>query len=115
MLVEITERAMAHCGSQEVLIVGGVGCKYITDSAQAESLCFRVMVVAPPHHSLKCILEFLPIINILTLIMNIKTCYGSILHRTQALVSSAGNLRLQEMMGVMCKERGAKLFATDER
>lgn len=29
MLVEITERAMAHCGSQEVLIVGGVGCKYI--------------------------------------------------------------------------------------
>lgn len=51
MLVEITERAMAHCGSQEVLIVGGVGC----------------------------------------------------------------NLRLQEMMGVMCKERGAKLFSTDER
>lgn len=29
MLVEITERAMAHCGSQEVLIVGGVGCKYV--------------------------------------------------------------------------------------
>ena len=26
MLVEITERAMAHCGSREVLIVGGVGC-----------------------------------------------------------------------------------------
>ncbi|XP_042557012.1 probable tRNA N6-adenosine threonylcarbamoyltransferase isoform X2 [Dipodomys spectabilis] len=26
MLVEITERAMAHCGSQEALIVGGVGC-----------------------------------------------------------------------------------------
>uniref|UniRef100_A0A671VPR3 N(6)-L-threonylcarbamoyladenine synthase n=1 Tax=Sparus aurata TaxID=8175 RepID=A0A671VPR3_SPAAU len=51
MLVEITERAMAHCGSQEVLIVGGVGC----------------------------------------------------------------NMRLQEMMGVMCKEREAKLFATDER
>ncbi|XP_048477167.1 tRNA N6-adenosine threonylcarbamoyltransferase, partial [Rhincodon typus] len=25
MLVETTERAMAHCGSQEVLIVGGVG------------------------------------------------------------------------------------------
>lgn len=47
----ITERAMAHCGSQEVLIVGGVGC----------------------------------------------------------------NERLQEMMGIMCEERGAKLFATDER
>ena len=51
MMIEITERAMAHCGSQEVLIVGGVGC----------------------------------------------------------------NLRLQEMMGVMCKERGAKLYATDMR
>ena len=25
------------------------------------------------------------------------------------------NLRLQEMMGVMCKERGAKLYATDMR
>lgn len=26
MLVEITERAMAHVGSGDVLIVGGVGC-----------------------------------------------------------------------------------------
>eukprot|EP01061_Rhynchopus_euleeides_P020440 TRINITY_DN3323_c0_g1_i1.p2 TRINITY_DN3323_c0_g1~~TRINITY_DN3323_c0_g1_i1.p2 ORF type:complete len:371 (+),score=160.64 TRINITY_DN3323_c0_g1_i1:186-1298(+) len=26
MLVETTERAMAHCGNKEVLIVGGVGC-----------------------------------------------------------------------------------------
>ncbi|XP_034642530.1 probable tRNA N6-adenosine threonylcarbamoyltransferase isoform X3 [Trachemys scripta elegans] len=51
MLVEITERAMAHCGSQEALVVGGVGC----------------------------------------------------------------NMRLQEMMRIMCAERGAKLFATDER
>ncbi|XP_034831365.1 tRNA N6-adenosine threonylcarbamoyltransferase [Maniola hyperantus] len=51
MLVEITERAMAHCASDEVLIVGGVGC----------------------------------------------------------------NERLQEMMGVMCSERNAKIFATDER
>ena len=51
MLVETTERAMAHCGSREVLIVGGVGC----------------------------------------------------------------NLRLQEMMGVMCEERGAMLFGTDMR
>lgn len=25
------------------------------------------------------------------------------------------NLRLQEMMGIMCNERNAKLFATDER
>lgn len=28
MLVEITERAMAHIGSREVLIFGGVGCQY---------------------------------------------------------------------------------------
>lgn len=51
MLVEITERAMAHCSSAEVLIVGGVGC----------------------------------------------------------------NVRLQEMMAEMAEERGAKVFATDER
>ncbi|KAL5723570.1 N(6)-L-threonylcarbamoyladenine synthase [Ranunculus cassubicifolius] len=51
MLVEITERAMAHCDSQDVLIVGGVGC----------------------------------------------------------------NERLQEMMRVMCEERGGRLFATDDR
>jgi N6-L-threonylcarbamoyladenine synthase len=29
MLVEITERAMAHIRSKEVLIVGGVGCEHI--------------------------------------------------------------------------------------
>ncbi|KAJ1980797.1 putative tRNA threonylcarbamoyladenosine biosynthesis protein kae1 [Dimargaris xerosporica] len=51
MLVEITERAMAHIGSQEVLIVGGVGC----------------------------------------------------------------NLRLQQMMEEMARQRGANVFATDER
>lgn len=26
MLVEVTERALAHCDSKEILIVGGVGC-----------------------------------------------------------------------------------------
>ena len=26
--VFVSERAMAHCGSDEVLIVGGVGCRY---------------------------------------------------------------------------------------
>lgn len=51
MLIEITERAMAHVGASEVLIVGGVGC----------------------------------------------------------------NLRLQQMMGLMCKDRNATLYATDER
>ncbi len=31
MLVEITERAMAHVGSGDVLIVGGVGCRSEVD------------------------------------------------------------------------------------
>ena len=26
MLVEVTERAMSHCSSREVIVVGGVGC-----------------------------------------------------------------------------------------
>lgn len=51
MLVEITERAMSHAGSDSVLIVGGVGC----------------------------------------------------------------NVRLQEMMGQMARDRGGGVFATDER
>nr|POE56556.1 trna n6-adenosine threonylcarbamoyltransferase [Quercus suber] len=51
MLVEITERAMAHVGASQVLIVGGVGC----------------------------------------------------------------NERLQEMMGIMAKERGGNVYSTDER
>ena len=51
MLVEITERAMAHVGSNQVLIVGGVGC----------------------------------------------------------------NERLQEMMGLMARDRGGSVYATDER
>jgi N6-L-threonylcarbamoyladenine synthase len=51
MLVEITERAMAHVGSKDVLIVGGVGC----------------------------------------------------------------NERLQEMMGIMARDRGGHVYATDER
>ncbi|KAJ2454556.1 putative tRNA threonylcarbamoyladenosine biosynthesis protein kae1 [Coemansia sp. RSA 2336] len=51
MLVEITERAMAHIGSREVMVVGGVGC----------------------------------------------------------------NVRLQEMMGQMAKERDGMVFATDMR
>ncbi|KZF22666.1 peptidase M22, glycoprotease [Xylona heveae TC161] len=51
MLVEITERAMAHVGSNQVLVVGGVGC----------------------------------------------------------------NERLQEMMGLMAKDRGGSVYATDER
>jgi N6-L-threonylcarbamoyladenine synthase len=51
MLVEITERAMAHVGATQVLVVGGVG----------------------------------------------------------------SNARLQEMMGLMARDRGGSVFATDER
>ena len=51
MLVEITERAMAHVGSNQVLVVGGVGC----------------------------------------------------------------NERVQQMMGMMAKDRGGNVYATDER
>lgn len=68
MLVEITERAMAHVGSKEVLIVGGVGCK-----------------LNPGHTYL------------------VKHSY------------LLGNERLQEMMGIMAKERGGQVFATDDR
>lgn len=51
MLVEVTERAMAHCGQTDVLCVGGVGC----------------------------------------------------------------NVRLQEMLACMAKERSGRAFCTDER
>lgn len=42
MLVEITERAMAHCGSKEVLIVGGVGCKYVRTPPQKIFFCNKL-------------------------------------------------------------------------
>ena len=72
MLVEITERAMAHIGSREVLIVGGVGC---------ELVC-----VHPPHPT-----------------------------EAELILYPQGNERLQDMMGIMARERGGNVFATDER
>jgi N6-L-threonylcarbamoyladenine synthase len=69
MLVEITERAMAHIGSKEVLIVGGVGCG----------------------------------------------CPSTTIRHGSEAEPMTGNLRLQEMMGIMAEERGGKVFATDER
>ena len=36
MLVEITETAMAHCGQNQVLIVGGVGCNKRLQQMMAE-------------------------------------------------------------------------------
>ena len=65
MLVEITERAMAHVGARDVMIVGGVGCKL-------SEILAKVLLIS-------------------------------------------GNLRLQEMMGIMASERSGRVFATDER
>ena len=39
MLVETTERAMAHCGSSEVLIVGGESCSSLQRSLQHHCRC----------------------------------------------------------------------------
>lgn len=36
MLVETTERAMAHCGNNQVLIVGGVGCNQRLQTMMAD-------------------------------------------------------------------------------
>ena len=38
MLVETTERAMAHCGQEQVLIVGGVGCNVRLQKMMEEML-----------------------------------------------------------------------------
>ena len=45
MLVEITERAMAHIGSKEVMIVGGVGCECYSRCIRngTKSLQFQLM------------------------------------------------------------------------
>lgn len=72
MLVEITERAMAHIGSKEVLIVGGVGCAFRAPRSSIALGLIRWYVII-------------------------------------------GNERLQEMMGVMARERGGQVFATDEK
>ena len=41
MLVETTERAMAHCGQNEVLIVGGVGCNARLQAMMAQMAAQR--------------------------------------------------------------------------
>ena len=38
MLIETTERALAHCGVNEVLIVGGVGCNERLQAMMREML-----------------------------------------------------------------------------
>ena len=51
MLVEITERAMAHCGSQEVLIVGGVGCNVRLQGMMSELGCAFAAPLSCEMHS----------------------------------------------------------------
>lgn len=46
MLVEITERAMAHVGGREVLIVGGVGCEFSFFFLQLSSSSFFAFLFA---------------------------------------------------------------------
>jgi N6-L-threonylcarbamoyladenine synthase len=41
MLVETTERALSHCGSNEVLIVGGVGCNVRLQDMMRQMLAAR--------------------------------------------------------------------------
>ncbi|KAF3955334.1 hypothetical protein CMV_019440 [Castanea mollissima] len=41
MLVEITKRAMAHCDTKDVLIVGGVGCNEQHVQLKRQSDCSR--------------------------------------------------------------------------
>ena len=58
MLVEITERAMAHIGSKEVLIVGGVGCEctflsrllFCSDAPAGGSCVLNEPPSLPPAH-----------------------------------------------------------------
>lgn len=41
MLVEITERAMAHCGSRDSMVVGGVGCNLRLQAMLADMCAAR--------------------------------------------------------------------------
>jgi N6-L-threonylcarbamoyladenine synthase len=85
MLVECTERAMAHVNSSEVLICGGVGCKFpLFPSLHSD-----------PH------LSYAPLLCISLTPLSLS--------------QTLGNERLQEMMAKMVEQRGGKVFATDER
>lgn len=87
MLVEITERAMAHCGSEEVLIVGGVGCECPSCDGHQTSSIEKV----------------------------VDQLASYLLPKMRDALLLSGNKRLQYMMEVMAKERGATLYATDMR
>lgn len=50
MLVEVTERAMAHCGSKEVLLVGGVACNHRLQQMMEQMAQERGAVVGAMDH-----------------------------------------------------------------
>ena len=55
MLIEITERTMAHCGQNSVLIVGGVGCNRRLQDMMAEMVADRGgTLCAMDHRYVKC-------------------------------------------------------------
>ena len=56
MLVETTERAMAHCGSQEVLIVGGVGCNVRLQEMMGKSLQHLLLIAFQMWSVLHCLI-----------------------------------------------------------
>ena len=98
-----TERAMAHTGSQEVLISGGVigSPPSPTERAMAHTGSQEVLisggVIGSPPSPTERAMAY-------TGSQEVLICGGV-----------GCNLRLQEMMRIMCEERGAKVFATDER
>lgn len=56
MLVEITERAMAHCNAPDVLIVGGVGCNM---RLQVRTCCRHVPACICSHVPLEVCMHLL--------------------------------------------------------
>lgn len=71
MLIEITERAMAHTGSTELLIVGGVGCNLRLQVNKLffllpMSYCYRKW---PKLCVKKEVLIYLPLMNVSVLTM----------------------------------------------
>lgn len=53
MLVETTERAMAHTGADTVLIVGGVGCNKRLQQMMGEMCADREATVCAMDHRYK--------------------------------------------------------------
>ena len=101
MLVEITERAMAHCSKSDVLLVGGVGCNL---RLQVGPLRMHAIACAmapaaglpwhPPPPGRAC--------------LRMNAC------RPHPWLT-AWRAPAQEMMRIMAEERGGTLYAIDER